>query len=86
MKSGAAGQDKAVDYCLSLPPRIDSACIDVDAVDVLIHGGRRRPRRTEIEAWLTEMLGALLAFQNPDGGFCDVKTGVRRQDGWVEGL
>ncbi len=80
------GQDRAVDYCLSLPPRIDSACIDVDAVDVLIHGWRASDhRRAEIEAWLTEMLGALLAFQNPDGGFCDVRTGIRRQDGWVKG-
>ena len=80
------GQDKAVDYCLSLPPRIDSACIDVDAVDVLVHGWRMIDhRRAEIESWLTEMLGALLAFQNPDGGFCDVREGVRRQDGWVKG-
>jgi hypothetical protein len=80
------GQDKAVDYCLSLPPAIDSACIDVDAVDVLVHGRRLLDhRRGEIDAWLTELLEALLAFQNPDGGFCDVREGVRRQDGWVRG-
>ncbi len=80
------GQERAVDYCLSLPPRIDSACIDVDAVDVLVHGWRMIDhRRGDIEDWLTELLGALLAFQNPDGGFCDVRTGVRRQDGWVKG-
>jgi hypothetical protein len=80
------GQDKAVDYCLSLPPRVDSACIDVDAVDVLIHGWRLIDhRRGEIEAWLTELMGALLAFQNKDGGFCDIREGMRRQDGWVKG-
>ena len=80
------GQDKAVDYCLSLPPVVDSACIDVDAVDVLIHGRRMLDhRRREIDAWLVALLDALLAFQNPDGGFCDVREGVRRQDGWVKG-
>ena len=80
------GQDKAIDYCLSLTPVIDSACIDVDAVDVLIHGWRlTNHRRADIEAWLTRMLAALLAFQNPDGGFCDVREGTRRQDGWVKG-
>jgi hypothetical protein len=80
------GQDKAVDYCLSLPPVIDSACIDVDAVDVLIHGWRLTGhRRPDIEAWLARMLEALLAFQNPDGGFCDIREGIRRQDGWVKG-
>jgi hypothetical protein len=80
------GQDKAVDYVLSLPPRIHSACIDVDAVDVLIHGWRLLDhRRVDTEAWLTEMLGALLAYQNTDGGFPDVREGVRRQDGWVKG-
>jgi hypothetical protein len=80
------GQDKALDYVLTLPPRIHSACIDVDAVDVLIHSWRLIDhRKSEIEAWLTEMLGALLAFQNPDGGFPDVREGIRRQDGWVKG-
>jgi hypothetical protein len=80
------GQDRAVDYCLSLPTRIDSACIDVDAVDVLVHGWRLLgDRRDEIEAWLEALLKELLAFQNADGGFCDVRVGVRRQDGWVRG-
>ncbi len=79
-------QDKAVDYCLSLPPRVDSACIDVDAVDVLVHGHRLiGHRREEIEAWLVTLLDALLDFQNDDGGFCDVRDGIRRQDGWVRG-
>ncbi len=80
------GQDKAIDYCLSLPPRIDSACIDVDAIDVLVHGHHLlNHRRREIEAWLVTMLDALLTFQNEDGGFCDIRTGTRRQDGWVRG-
>jgi hypothetical protein len=78
--------DKAIDYVLTLPPRVDSACIDVDAVDLLVHGHRLvNHRRPEIEAWIASLLEALLADQNPDGGFCDVRTGVRRQDGWVRG-
>jgi hypothetical protein len=80
------GQDRAVDYCLSLPPRIDSACIDVDAVDLLVHGWRLLDhRRNDIEEWLAALLPKLLAFQRTDGGFCDVLGGVRRQDGWVNG-
>jgi hypothetical protein len=80
------GLDRAVDYVLTLPPVIDSACIDVDVVDVLVHGRRLTGHRTaEIDAWLTEMLGALLAFQSEDGGFADVREGIRRQDGWVKG-
>lgn len=80
------GQDHAVDYCLSLPPRIDSACIDVDAIDVLVHGHDVFPdRRPAIERWLVTLLDALLDFRNPDGGFADVRDGIRRQDGWVKG-
>jgi len=78
--------DRAVAYCLSLPPAMDSACIDVDIVDVLVHGHRiLRTRQAEIETWLERMLDALLTVQNPDGGFPDVLTGIRRQDGWVRG-
>jgi hypothetical protein len=78
--------ERAVDYCLSLPPRVDSACIDVDAVDLLVHAWRLLDyRRRDIEAWLATLLPALLAEQNPDGGFCDEREGVRRQDGWVHG-
>lgn len=80
------GQAEAVDYCLTLPPRIDSACIDVDAVDVLIHGHRMLGyRRIDIERWCSTLLDELLAFQEPDGGFVDVREGTRRQDGWVRG-
>jgi hypothetical protein len=77
---------RAVDYCLTLPPGVDSACIDVDATDVLVHGHRLLGHRgAEIEVWCRSLLEALLDFQNEDGGFCDVREGVRRQDGWVRG-
>jgi hypothetical protein len=79
-------QERAVDYCLTLQPTIDSACIDVDAVDVLVHGhGLLDHRRAEIERWCLVLLDALLDFQNRDGGFADIMQGVRRQDGWVGG-
>ncbi len=79
-------QDKAVDYALSLPPVVDSACIDVDLVDLLVHADERIDhRRSDIRRWLRDLLPALLAFQNPDGGFPDVREGVRRLDGWVRG-
>ena len=79
-------QDRAVAYCLSLPPAVHSACIDVDIIDVLVHGLDRRvaPVATTRQ-WLETWLDAILADQNPDGGFCDVRTGLRRQDGWVNG-
>ena len=59
-------QERAIDYCLSLPPKVDSACIDVDAVDLLVHAWRLLDyRRRDIEAWLAALLPALLADQNP---------------------
>ena len=83
-------QDKAVDYCLTQAPRVDSACIDVDLVDLLVHAHRQIDhRRDEIRQWLRALLPGLLAFQNADGGFADVRDGPgvapRRQDGWVRG-
>ncbi len=83
-------QDKAVDYCLTQAPRVDSACIDVDLVDLLVHAHWQRDhRRDDIRQWLRTLLPDLLAFQNPDGGFADVRDGPgvapRRQDGWVRG-
>jgi hypothetical protein len=79
-------QDRAVDYALGQPPRIDSACIDVDLVDLLIHAHVLIDhRRAETRDWLRRMLDALLAFQSPDGGFADELQGERRQDGWVHG-
>lgn len=81
-----AAFNRSVDYVLGLPPRVDSACIDVDAVDVLIHGlALLDYRRDDTRRWLSTLLDALLADQNADGGFCDVRTGIRRQDGWVKG-
>jgi hypothetical protein len=78
--------DKAVAYCLSLPPQVDSACIDVDIVDVLVHGLRAGAAPVErTRAWLREILDAILDAQRPDGGFADIDEGTRRQDGWVRG-
>jgi hypothetical protein len=79
-------QDKAVDYALAQPAAIDSACIDVDLVDLLVHAhGLVDHRRNEIATWLRAKLEALLDFQGVDGGFADELAGVRRQDGWVRG-
>jgi hypothetical protein len=79
-------QERAIDYALSQPPHIVSACIDVDLVDLLVHGHDDIDyRRQEIHQWLRDLLPHLLAFQNPDGGFCDERSGTRRQDGWVKG-
>ena len=85
-----AYQDKAVDYCLTQPPRIHSACIDVDLADLLVHAcWQIDHRRDETRQWLRVLLAELLAFQNPDGGFADVHDGPgiapRQQDGWVKG-
>ena len=79
-------QDKAVNYALTQPTGIDSACIDVDLVDLLVHAhGLIDHRRAETSAWLRAKLMALLDFQNADGGFPDERAGVRRQDGWIRG-
>jgi hypothetical protein len=83
-------QDRAVDYCLTQPPKVHSACIDVDLIDLLVHAHWQIDhRRADIRDWLRKLLPELLAFQNPDGGFADVRDGPgvapRRQDGWVKG-
>ncbi len=83
-------QSQAVDYCLTQPPRIHSACIDVDLVDLLVHASWQIDhRRGEIHEWLRALLPELLAFQNADGGFADARDGPgvppRRQDGWSQG-
>lgn len=83
-------QDKAVDYALSCPTRIHSACIDVDLIDLMVHAHWQQDyRRQDIENWLLALLPHLLNFQNKDGGFSDVSAGPnvppRRQDGWVKG-
>lgn len=78
--------NQSVSRCLEQPIAIQSACIDVDIVDILAHGAQRFPeRRDEIEFWLRGMLTHLLSFQNNDGGFADTLLGERRFDGWVQG-
>ena len=83
-------QDRAIDYALSRPPEIHSACIDVDLIDLLVHGHRAVDhRRADTERWLRALLAQLLDFQQADGGFADepARAGAspRRQDGWVGG-
>jgi hypothetical protein len=79
-------QQRAVDYALSRKPGIVSACIDVDLVDLLVHAHDQIDyRRADIREWLGLQLPALLAFQREDGGFADETSGMRRQDGWVDG-
>jgi hypothetical protein len=83
-------QERAIDYALSRPPTIHSACIDVDLIDSLTHGHACLDyRRPETEEWLRALLVALLDLQADDGGFPDepARSGQapRRQDGWVGG-
>jgi len=79
-------QDRSVDYALAQEPKIVSACIDVDLVDLLVHAHLLNDyRRFDIEIWLKEILTRLLSFQNADGGFPDAREGSWRQDGWVKG-
>ena len=79
-------QAKAIDWSLSRPPVIVSACIDVDLVDLLAHGHAMLDhRRPDIETWFRALLPRLLDFQSADGGFPDELTGTRRQDGWIRG-
>jgi hypothetical protein len=78
--------ERIVDYCLALPIAVQSACIDVDIVDILANCYFLTSyRRDDIRAWLLGKLDALLKSQNPDGGFADIREGVRRLDGWVRG-
>lgn len=86
MRRALPRQDKAVDYALSCAPLVVSACIDVDLVDLLTHAHTMIDhRRAETKQWLRTELQAILRFQNEDGGFCDEREGVRRQDGWIAG-
>jgi hypothetical protein len=78
--------ERAVDYCLTRPPQVVSACIDADLVDILANAAFLSDyRRGEIRSWLAELGAALLAFQNEDGGFADQSEGTRKFDGWVAG-
>ena len=79
-------QDRAIDYALGQPTSASSACIDVDLIDLLVHGHALRcHRHAEIAAWCRAKLSSLMAIQQPDGGFYDEVSGMRRQDGWVRG-
>ena len=52
----------------------------------MIHGLRAGVApNARTREWLFQIVEAILDDQNPDGGFADVRTGTRRQDGWVRG-
>lgn len=74
--------EKIVDHCLGILEGVSSACLDVDVVDILANLHVYGYRQAEIESYLERKLIALLDFQNPDGGFADVRQGVRLFDGW----
>lgn len=71
-----------VDHCLSILEGVTSACLDIDVVDILANLYVCGYRQGEIEDYLERKLVALLDYQNPDGGFADVREGVRLFDGW----
>jgi hypothetical protein len=63
---------KLVESCIALEPLgIESACIDLDMVDLLSHLRCYGHRITEIDRILRRYLIELLQVQNADGGFCD---------------
>ena len=74
--------EKIVDHCLGILEGVSSACLDIDVVDILANLHVYGYRQAEIEDYLERKLVALLDFQNPDGGFADVREGVRLFDGW----
>lgn len=73
---------EVIDYLLTRPTTVESACLDVDEVDVLCNFIKYNYRVEEIKKWLTQKLISLLDFQNEDGGFSDEITGTRVFDGW----
>lgn len=78
-------QREAVGYTLTLPSRTTiSACLDVDAVDLIFHGAATA-EGPAVDRWMREKLIALLDAQNEDGGFFDTRDGTLRFDGWVRG-
>lgn len=78
---------KIIDSCLYFISKgVQSACIDVDIVDILVNMIPYNYKVNEIKSSLNIYLKKLLDFQNTDGGFADEKTNtVRRMDGWVSG-
>ncbi len=78
---------KIIDSCLIfINQGVQSACIDVDVVDILVNMIPYNYKVDQIKKSLENFLVKLLNFQNEDGGFADEKTNsVRRMDGWVLG-
>ena len=71
-----------VDYILTRPTAADSACIDVDEMDVLFHFYKYGYREQDIREWIIKKLESLLALQREDGGFPDTQFGEWMFDGW----
>jgi len=75
---------EVVDYLLTRSTEIETACVDVDEIDVLCNFIKYNYRAEEIKTWLAKKLDSLLNFQNADGGFTDQCDGVRTFDGWTK--
>jgi len=75
---------QVIDYLLTRSTEIETACIDVDEVDVLCNFIKFDYRANEIKEWLDKKLDSLLDYQNADGGFADQRDGVRTFDGWTK--
>ena len=73
-----------VDYMLTRPTAADSACIDVDEMDILFHFSAYGYRVPEIRAWVEKKLENILALQREDGGFPDALYGELTFDGWTK--
>ncbi len=79
--------DKVIDHCIEfIKPGVQSACLDIDVVDILVNMLCYNYRKADIKKALIEYVPKLIAFQNDDGGFADEKGWhVRRMDGWAGG-
>lgn len=74
--------EKIVDHCLTILDGVNSACLDIDVVDILTNMIRYGYRVEAIKSYLKKKLEDLLDSQNDDGGFYDVPHGTRVFDGW----
>lgn len=78
--------ENIIDYCIEFANKgLTSACLDVDVIDILCNMIGFGYRVFDIKNTLEQKVIELLDFQNEDGGFCDLREGIRRQDGWVAG-